>query len=377
MTTTRNLPIVDLNTQYQRLKPEIQEAIQEVLEQGNFINGKQVSDFMQELAHWTGSAFCIPCANGTDALQLAYMALDLKPGDEVLIPAFNYVAAAEAAALLNLVPVFCEVDPETFNLNPESARQMIGPKTRALVAVHLFGQGCDMEPIVDLCKEKGLFLIEDNAQAIGAQAIGGRFDGKFLGTIGHIGTTSFFPSKNLGCMGDGGALFCQDEALAKKIRMLANHGQMVKYQYDFVGINSRLDTLQAAILRVKLRHLDSFIEARRKAAHWYDSQLAGLKGISIPTRSANSSHVFHQYTLKFENGIRREEVRKALAEKGIQTMVYYPKALHLHSVYKSGRVPATGLPISESLCERVLSLPMHTELTEETLNFICQAVTAS
>jgi dTDP-4-amino-4,6-dideoxygalactose transaminase len=377
LTTTRNLPIVDLNTQYQRLKPEIQAAINEVLEQGNFINGKQVPDFMQELAAWSGSAFCIPCANGTDALQLAYMALDLKPGDEVLIPAFNYVAAAEAAVLLNLVPVFCEVDPHTFNLDPESARQMIGPKTKALVAVHLFGQGCHMDPIVALCKEKGLFLIEDNAQAIGAKAIGGAFDGKCLGTIGDIGTTSFFPSKNLGCMGDGGALFCQDEVLAKKIKMLANHGQMVKYQYDFVGINSRLDTVQAAILRVKLGHLDSFIEARRKAASWYDTHLASLSGLSVPVRASWSSHVFHQYTLTFDEADRREIVRKALAEKGIQTMVYYPKALHLHSVYRNGRVPESGLSISEGLCDRVLSLPMHTELDEEMLAYICQSIAAS
>lgn len=355
--------MVDLKSQYNRYRDEFDAAIQEVLEEGNFINGKQVGRFCEQLGNWTGSRFVVPCANGTDALQLAYMALGLQPGDEVVVPAFNYVASAEAAALLGLVPVFADVDPLTFNLDPESARAAIGPRTKALVAVHLFGQGCDLEALDALCREKGIFLIEDNAQAIGAEIISGKFAGKKLGTIGIIGTTSFFPSKNLGCMGDGGALFCQDEELAGQIKMMANHGQKVRYQYDSIGINSRLDTMQAAILSVKLRYLNDFNLARQTAAAEYSRLLSGNSEIKTPVTAAWSSHVFHQYTLCFEDVKARDEARQRLTASGVQSMVYYPRPLHLHPAYQSGRFPEGSMPVSEFLSSRVLSLPVHSEMT--------------
>ena len=356
--------MVDLKGQYQRFKPAFDHAIQDVLNEGNFINGHQVSDFSQALSKWMDSAFVIPCANGTDALQLAYMALDLQPGDEIIVPAFNYVAAAEAAVLLGLIPVFADVDPETFNLDPEAARKAIGPKTKALVAVHLFGQGCDMEALDDLCRQKGIFLIEDNAQAIGAEITRGKFAGKKLGTMGIIGTTSFFPSKNLGCMGDGGALFCQEEAMAARIRMMANHGQRVRYQYDEIGINSRLDSIQAAVLGVKLPYLASFNQTRQMAAAVYDRELASSSGIQIPFRAGFSSHVFHQYTLTLETEEIRNQVRQRLAEEGVQSMIYYPRPLHLHPAYQSEKYPKGCFPVSENLASRVLSLPIHSEMTE-------------
>jgi UDP-2-acetamido-2-deoxy-ribo-hexuluronate aminotransferase len=370
--------MVDLKGQYLRYKPAFDHAIQEVLNEGNFINGHQVSDFSQALSKWMDSAFVIPCANGTDALQLAYMALDLQPGDEILVPAFNYVAAAEAAVLLGLIPVFADVDPETFNLDPESARMSIGPKTKALVAVHLFGQGCNMEALDDLCREKGIFLIEDNAQAIGAEIIQGKFAGKKLGTMGIIGTTSFFPSKNLGCMGDGGALFCQEEAMAARIRMMANHGQRVRYQYDEIGINSRLDSIQAAVLGVKLPYLASFNQTRQMAAAVYDRELASSSRMQIPFRAGFSSHVFHQYTLTLETEEIRNQVRQRLAEEGVQSMIYYPRPLHLHPAYQSEKYPKGSFPVSENLANRVLSLPIHSEMTEaiamEIAGLVCQSI---
>jgi dTDP-4-amino-4,6-dideoxygalactose transaminase len=292
------------------------------------------------------------------------MALNLRPGDEIIVPSFNYVAAAEAAALLGLVPVFADVDAGTFNLNIHSAREAISPKTKAIVAVHLFGQGCDMEELEELCREKGIFLIEDNAQAIGAEITARRFAGKKLGTIGIIGTTSFFPTKNLGCMGDGGALFCQDEALAHRIRMMANHGQKIRYQYDEIGINSRLDSLQAAILGAKLPYLKLFNETRQQTAAIYDRALSGISGLVIPQRAPGSSHVFHQYTLTLDSEELRNRVRQALAAQGVQSMIYYPRPLHLHPAYQSERFPDGSFPVSEQLCCRVLSLPIHSEMTE-------------
>ncbi len=357
--------MVDLKGQYSRYKTEFDQAIREVLEEGNFINGRQVAEFSQSLATWLGCRFVIPCANGTDALQLAYMALDLKPGDEIVVPAFNYVAAAEAAVLLGLVPVFADVDPHTFNLDPASARAAIGPKTKAVVAVHLFGQGCDLEALDALCREKGIFLIEDNAQAIGAEITLGKFAGKKLGTVGDIGTTSFFPSKNLGCMGDGGALFCQEEELAKRIRMMANHGQQVRYQYDAIGINSRLDTLQAAVLGVKLKYLDEFNKTRQQAAMVYNKELSALTGVQTPSIAPWSSHVFHQYTLSFSDQIARDQARQQLSLAGIQSMIYYPRPLHLHPAYLSERFPEGSFPVSERLSASVLSLPVHSEMTTE------------
>ena len=365
MTETTIIPIVDLNSQYLRLKQEIEPAVLQVLEKGNFIQGKEVQDFAAALSVFTGSEFTIPCANGTDALQLAYMALDLKPGDEILVPSFNYVAAAEAAVLLGLKPVFCEVDQGTFNLDPEKLGAHIGPKTKAIVAVHLFGQACPMEKLVSICESHKLYLIEDNAQAIGAEIRDCKFAGRKLGTIGDVGTTSFFPSKNLGAMGDGGALFCQDPELAAKIRMIANHGQKVKYQYEAIGANSRLDTVQAAILLVKLRHLPAFTKARQEAAIRYDETLAELNGVSVPERAVNSTHVFHQYTLTFQDPDLRNQVKDVLHQEGIQTMIYYPKPLHLHQAYFSFGQGKGSLPVSEWLSERVLSLPMHTELSPD------------
>lgn len=356
--------MVDLKGQYARYKTEIDLAIREVLEEGNFINGHQVARFSQELAAYLGSRFVIPCANGTDALQLAYMTLNLQPGDEIVVPAFNYVAAAEAAVLLGLVPVFADVDPETFNLDPAAAAAAIGPKTRAVVAVHLFGQACDMEALDAVCRKAGVYLIEDNAQAIGAEITSGKFAGKKLGTIGLIGTTSFFPSKNLGCMGDGGALFCQDEELAVRIRMMSNHGQKLRYQYDAIGINSRLDTLQAAVLSLKLKYLNDFNATRQMAAAVYNRAFEGHSSIEAPQTAVFSSHVFHQYTLRFPDLLQRDAARKKLTDAGIQNMIYYPKPLHLHPAYASDRFPAGSFPVSESLASRVLSLPIHSEMTE-------------
>ena len=356
--------MVDLKGQYSRLRHYFDPAIQEVLDEGSFINGPQVAGFCSALGRWLNSDFVIPCANGTDALQLAYMALGLRPGDEVVVPAFNYVAAAEAAVLLGLVPVFADSDEQTFNLDPASARKAIGPRTKALVAVHLFGQGCDMDALESLCREKGIFLIEDNAQAIGSEITSGRFAGKKLGTIGLIGTTSFFPSKNLGCMGDGGALFCQEETLAKKIRMLANHGQEKRYQYDSVGINSRLDSIQAAVLAAKLPFLQEFNETRLAAAAVYDSRLAGIEGLHTPQRAPWSTHVFHQYTLRFDSPAQRDRIRTVLTENGVQSMIYYPKPLHLHPAYRSEHFPASSFPVAEKLANQVLSLPIHSEMTE-------------
>lgn len=378
--TANQIPVryqmVDLKGQYRRLKQELDSGIQGVLDEGNFINGHQVSDFCHALGNWLGSGFVLPCANGTDALQLAYMSLGLQPGDEVIVPAFNYVAAAEAAVLLGLVPVFADSDARSFNLDPEAARKAIGPRTKALVAVHLFGQACDMEALEALCREKGIFLIEDNAQAIGAGITSGRFAGKKLGTIGIIGTTSFFPSKNLGCMGDGGAVFCQDEALAKRLRMLANHGQEIRYQYNAVGINSRLDTLQAVVLAAKLPHLQEFNDTRLAAAGVYDEKLGASAEITIPFRAPWSSHVFHQYTLRFTSSQIRDRIRTALAEKGVQSMVYYPRPLHLHPAYASGRFSPGSFPVAEKLADQVLSLPIHSEMTKEIASEIAGLILA-
>ncbi len=373
-TSSIRIKMVDLQTQYGRLKSEIDQAISAVISDSNFINGQAVQDFSADLANWLGSRFVIPCGNGTDALQLAYMALGLKPGDEVIVPAFNYVAAAEAAALLGIVPVFADVDSQSFNLDSLSAAAAIGPKTKAIVVVHLFGQSSKLEEIHSLCEKNGLFLIEDNAQAMGAEMTNGKFAGKKLGTIGDIGTTSFFPTKNLGCMGDGGALFCQDEELAIRIRMMANHGQRQRYQYDAIGMNSRLDTIQAAILRVKLPHLNFFNKVRQETADNYSLILKSRSGISVPEIAPGSSHVFHQYTIRFKDAGRRDEVRENLSLAGIQSMVYYPLPLHMHPVYRSPRHPEGSLPIAEKLSSQVLSLPIHSEMTEALVQEICSAI---
>lgn len=367
------IQMVDLKSQYQRLKPEIDEAIQEVLDSGVFIKGTHVSAFENELSDFIGGSFVVSCANGTDALQIAMMALDLKPGDEVILPAFTYAATAEVIALLGLIPVLVDVYEDTFNLNVSLVENAITSKTKAIVPVHLFGQCVDIEPLLKLANKHNLFVIEDTAQAIGSYYTFADGSRKMAGTIGNIGTTSFFPSKNLGCFGDGGALFTNDSELAEKIRMIANHGQKVQYKHDIIGLNSRLDALQAAILRVKLKHLKSFEHSRIKVADYYDSNLAKHPNLLIPKRSEFSSHVFHQYTLKLKNG-NRDALRNHLKSEGIPSMVYYPLPIHFQNAFKNICRIGSDLTVSEKLCGEVISIPIHTEMDEVQIDFIIEAI---
>ncbi len=367
------IEMVDLKGQYKKIKSEIDQAMIDCVESAEFINGKLVTTFADNLAKYVGVKHVIPCANGTDALQIALMALDLKPGDEVIVPAFTYVATAEVIALLNLVPVMVDVMPDDFSINLEQVKKSITPKTKAIVPVHLFGQCAGMEELLQIAKENSIYIVEDTAQAIGAKYI--YKDGSIhqAGTMGAIGTTSFFPSKNLGCYGDGGAIFTNNDALAIRIKMMANHGQAKKYQHDVIGVNSRLDTLQAAILDIKLQHLDEYCSARNRAADYYDSGLASIEGLIIPKRVGNSTHVFHQYTMKVMNG-KRDALKSYLQECGIPSMVYYPIPLHFQKAYQSERFPIGSLPVSEKLCEEVLSLPIHTEMTTEMQDFIIDSI---
>lgn len=363
------IQMVDLQAQHQKIKPQLDAAIQEVIQSGLYIKGPQVAEFNKNLAQYLDVPYVISCANGTDALQIAMMALDLKPGDEVIIPAFTYVATAEVIALLNLVPVLVDVDADTFLINVEQAEKVITPKTKAIVPVHLFGQCADMDAIMQIASKHGLYVIEDAAQAIGAKYTNAKGETLSAGTIGHIGCTSFFPSKNLGCMGDGGAMFTRDEQLAKRIQMIANHGQSVQYQHDEIGVNSRLDTLQAAILNVKLPTLTACEQARNKVAAKYDEAFAGHPALKTPSRVKNSTHVFHQYTLQCK-GIDRDALRKFLADKKIPSMVYYPIPLHHQKAYHNSRIIESGLPVTEKLCTCVISLPMSPELTGEQQDYI-------
>jgi dTDP-4-amino-4,6-dideoxygalactose transaminase len=372
---TKKIQMVDLKTQYENIKTEVDAAISGVIEQTAFINGPDVKEFQIELAAYLGVNHVITCANGTDALQIAMMALDLKPGDEVITADFTYVATAEVIGLLGLKPVLVDVDPKTFNILPSAIEKAISPRTKAIVPVHLFGQCADMEPIMEIARKHQLYVIEDTAQAIGADYTFSNGKKAKAGTIGTVGCTSFFPSKNLGCYGDGGALFTQDEALAKKIRMIANHGQSVQYVHDLIGVNSRLDTLQAAILRIKLRKLDEYAANRNKAAAYYDKAFAGKSKLSIPYRAANSNHVFHQYTLQL-HGIDRQALRDYLAEKGIPAMIYYPIPLHLQKAFSDPRYKEGDFPVTEKLCASVISLPMHSEMDEETLAYITRELLA-
>ncbi len=365
--------MVDLHTQYQRIKYEIDQAIQEVLDSTAFIQGEQVQQFAELLAKYNDVEYIIPCANGTDALQIAMMALDYKPGDEIILPVHTYVATAEVIALLGLTPVFTEVDGDTFNIDVNQLENKITARTKAIVPVHLYGQCADMEPLLNIARKHRLDVIEDAAQALGAVYTFSNGRQMRAGTMGTIGTTSFFPSKNLGCYGDGGALFARDEQLAKKIKMIANHGQIKKYQHDIIGINSRLDTLQAAILKVKLKYLDQYTEARNKAADFYSEQLKNLKGLQIPLRAKNSTHVFHQYTLKIGEG-RRDSLKKHLEDKGVPTMIYYPIPLHLQKAYRKEGIGEGSFPLTESLSREVLSLPIHTEMEEEQLYYIADSI---
>lgn len=370
------IEMVDLKSQYLNIKEEVDKAIQEVIDTTTFINGPAVSNFSQHLSNYLGGAEVIPCANGTDALQIALMALGLEPGDEVIVPCFTYVATAEVIALLNLKPVLTEVDPETFNITAELIEKAITPRTKAVVPVHLYGQCADMEGILAVAKKHNLYVIEDTAQAIGANYAFSDGTVKKAGTMGDIGCTSFFPSKNLGCYGDGGALYTHNKDLAKQIKMIANHGQEKKYHHKVIGCNSRLDTIQAAILDVKLKKLDEYAAARNKVANAYDEAFKDLNWISTPVRSKNSTHVFHQYTLKLSENTDRDLLKAFLQEKGVPSMVYYPIALHLQEAFRTPEFKEGDFPISEDLCTRVLSLPIHTEMKEEQLNYIIEAVKA-
>ena len=365
----KKIEMVDLRTQYERLKADIDSAISDVISSTAFIKGPDVRLFEEELQGYLGVRNVIACANGTDALQIAMMALGLRPGDEVITTNFTFIATVEVIELLGLKLVLVDPDPRTFNISPEAIEKAITPRTRAIVPVHLFGQCADMEPLMDIARRHGIHVIEDAAQATGTEY---RFsDGtvKKAGSMGIIGCTSFFPSKNLGCYGDGGALFTDDDALAELIRSITNHGMKVRYYHDTIGVNSRLDTIQAAILKVKLRHLDAFNEARQKAAAHYDRELFAVPGITIPVRAANSSHIFHQYTLRVEGG-ERNRLRECLENEGVPSMIYYPVPLHMQKAYAHLGYRADDFPVTTLLTSEVLSLPMHTELDDEQLTYI-------
>lgn len=365
--------MVDLRKQYAKIKNEVDTAIFEVLDSAAFIQGKAVTDFSAALSSYLGSAHVIPCANGTDALQIALMALDLKPGDEVITPSFTFIATTEVVALLRLKPVFADVDPKTFCLDPVSVEKAITPRTRAIVPVHLYGQTAPMDEIMEVASAKRIPVIEDNAQAIGGSYTSGNGKTRRNGTIGDMGTTSFFPSKNLGAYGDGGAIFTDDGTLASRLKMIANHGQSRRYFHDLVGCNSRLDSLQAAILQVKLRKLDEYIAARRNAADYYDKAFSRHPRIATPFRAPYSHHVFHQYTLLVE-GVDRNGLQAFLAERNIPSMIYYPVPVHRQQMFAAFGGAAYELPVTDWLTERVISLPMHTELDEEQLQTISSAV---
>ena len=365
--------MVDLKAQYLRLRHEIDPAITSVMESSAFIKGPDVRLFEEELQNYMGVKHVITCANGTDALQLALMALGLKPGDEVITTNFTFIATVEVVALLGLKLVIVEPEPDSFNISLEAVRNAITPFTKAIVPVHLFGQCADMESIMELSAKHNLFVIEDAAQATGADYIFSNGSRKKAGTIGHIGTTSFFPSKNLGCYGDGGALYTNDDELAVKLRSISNHGMKVRYHHDDIGINSRLDTIQAAILRIKLRHLDQFNYSRIEVADCYDEAFAGCTGLSFPERVSSSTHIFHQYTLKVKNG-KRDELKKYLESKNIPAMIYYPGPLHVQEAYKYLGYSEDAFPVTSALCREVLSLPIHPDMEEEQLEFIIQNV---
>ncbi len=367
------LQMVDLKGQYNKIKPEIDSAIQDVIDSTAFVKGPRVMQFEENLAKFLGVKHVIACGNGTDALQIALMGLDLKPGDEVIAPSFTFIATAEVIALLKLTPVLVDVDQASFNISPDAIRKAITPKTKAIIPVHLFGQSAPMDEIMAIAKEHNLFVIEDACQSIGGTLTSGNGTKAKSGTIGDIGCTSFFPSKNLGCYGDGGAMFTNDDDLAAKLRSIANHGMVVRYHHDMIGVNSRLDGIQAAILDVKLKYLNDYGLARQQAAGAYDQAFAEIDELVIPQRVPYSDHVFHQYTLRVKNG-KRDELIAYLNSNDVPAMVYYPIPLHLQKAYLDPRYKEGDFPVSEQLSMEVVSLPMHTELTEEQLNKICSAV---
>lgn len=367
------IQMVDTKRQYLKIKEEVDAAVLSVIDSSMFIGGKTVQDFANNLAAYNESKYVIPCANGTDALQIALMALDLQPGDEVITPSFTYIATVEVVALLRLQPVFVEVDPKTFCIDVNALEAAITPKTKAIVPVHLYGHAADMEAIMQIAEKHGIPVIEDNAQAIGGSI---RFsDGsvKKTGSIGTIGCTSFYPSKNLGCYGDGGAIFTNDEALAAKLKMIANHGQEKRYYHDLVGCNSRLDAIQAAVLDIKLKQLNNYIDARTAAADYYDAAFAGQPAITVPYRAAYGKHVFHQYTLLLD-GVNRDEMSEWLATQKVPSMIYYPVPAHRQKMFASFGGNAFHLPVTDWLTERVISLPIHTELDKDQLEFITNNV---
>ncbi len=369
MISAKKIQMVDLKGQYEKIREEVNSGIQNVLDSGAFINGPAVKEFQADLENYLGVKHVIPCANGTDALQIAMMALGLKAGDEVITASFTYVATAEVIGLLGLTPVLVDVDPETFNIDVAAVERNITPKTKAIVPVHLFGQCADMEALMELAEKHKLYVIEDVAQAIGSDYTFSNGKKVKAGTIGTIGCTSFFPSKNLGCYGDGGALYTNDDELAKKVRMIAHHGQSVQYVHDVLGVNSRLDTIQAVVLKAKLKHLDEYAAARSAVASFYDRAFTGHPKLIIPKRFGSSTHVFHQYTLQLK-GVDRTRLREQLAERGIPAMIYYPIPLHFQKAFASDRFRKGDFPVTEQLCNCVLSLPIHTEMDEDTLNYI-------
>lgn len=373
MTEIKNIQMVNLGSQYHHIKEELDAALIQCLESTAFINGPAVKEFQKNLETYLGVKHVIPCANGTDALQIAMMALGLKRGDEVIVPSFTYVATAEVIALLGLKPVMVDCDADSFNITADIIEKAITPKTKAIVPVHLFGQSADMDAIMAVANAHKLWVIEDNAQAIGADYLSKDGSKRKAGTIGHVGCTSFFPSKNLGCYGDGGALMTNDDDLAATIRMVANHGQKQQYFHEVIGVNSRLDSLQAVILNIKLRHLDAYCDARRQAADYYDAAFKGIEALQTPVRSTHSTHVFHQYTMRVKSN-QRADLQAYLKTQGIPSMIYYPVPLYKQEAFKTYIENGFSLPITEGLCQEVLSLPVHTEMDEPLLAYITKHV---
>ena len=369
----RPIQMVDTKTQYHKIKQEVDKAVLDVMESSAFINGPAVKEFAKNLGAYMSVKHVIPCANGTDALQIALMALGLQPGDEVITPSFTFIATTEVIALLKLTPVFVDVDRETFCIDPAEIEKAITPRTRAIVPVHLYGQCADMEAIMQIAAKHNLFVVEDAAQAVGADFTFNDGSRKKAGTIGNIGCTSFYPSKNLGAFGDGGAIFTNDDTLAEKLQMIANHGQKARYYHEMVGCNSRLDSIQAAILNIKLKHLDEYAAARQSAAAFYDNAFAGCEKITVPVRAAQSTHVYHQYTIVLHD-VDRNGLQQFLAERSVPAMIYYPLPAHKQKMFEQFNVGTLELPVTAWLNDRVISLPMHTELDETQLQYICAGI---
>lgn len=366
----RPIQMVDLQPQYARIKSEVESAFADVIQSGAFINGPAVKTFQQNLAQYLGCKHAVACGNGTDALQIALMALDLKPGDEVITTPFTFVATAEVIKLLGLVSIFVDIEQDTFNIDPAQVEAAITPKTRCIIPVHLYGRACNMQAIMDIARQYNLYVVEDNAQAIGATCVVDGQEHK-TGTIGDIGCTSFYPSKNLGAFGDGGAINTNNDELHQRIHRICNHGSDKRYYYETIGVNSRLDSLQAALLDIKLKHLEDYIKARTKLANAYDAAFEGLDNLVMPKRNTHGRHVFHQYTICLPD---RDAMQQFLNQQEIPTMVYYPVPLHVQKPYLHARHPQGGLPVSEQLCQEVLSLPMHTEMESEQLAHIVKQV---